>query len=480
MYMQNVHQDHTLKVTKIQQQLRTLLEQKKGSPISLNYSSNHTNTTRSRSYKSGCPQLDMSELNSIIQIDREKRIAIVEPRVTMERLVRATLAHGLIPPVVPEFKEITVGGAIMGGAGESGSHRWGSFNDKCLSLEILCGDGMVITASPTTHPEAFYGVPCSYGSLGALLSATIQLIPAKELVRLKVHTCSSAEEAIQKLRELSADFLDGIVFSKDRIVIIEGRLADTADQLPYFSLKPKSAQWYYQHVEKMTTSEEVMTITDYLFRYDQGAFWVGGFLLQPQLVLRYLLQGICKFKDSSDGNLTPEQIAKLRTPLRPNLFWRTLLHPILSTKNLWKLFHLADKWAQTHSILQDFCIPEEQAAQFLKEVMKDPETFPMWLCPIKSTQKPQIFAPHLTSSSRVINVGIYGLPSYYTATTEDLTKLLEEKTRRCSGKKVLYSRTYYTEEQFWEIYSRDAYRSLRTKMSADGTFHDITEKVLSS
>ena len=123
MYMQNVHQDHTLKVTKIQQQLRTLLEQKKGSPISLNYSSNHTNTTRSRSYKSGCPQLDMSELNSIIQIDREKRIAIVEPRVTMERLVRATLAHGLIPPVVPEFKEITVGGAIMGGAGESGSHR---------------------------------------------------------------------------------------------------------------------------------------------------------------------------------------------------------------------------------------------------------------------------------------------------------------------------------------------------------------------
>ncbi|MBS0629685.1 MAG: FAD-binding oxidoreductase [Verrucomicrobia bacterium] len=473
--------NHSQKVTKIQNQFRALLEKKIGSPLSLNHSTKHTNTTRSQSYKSGCPQLDLSDLNSIIQIDQEKQIAIVEPRVSMDKLVKATLAYGLIPPVVPEFKEITVGGAIMGGAGESGSHRWGSFNDICLSLEILCGDGNVIHATPTQHASALYGVPCSYGSLGVLLSATIQLIPAKELVRLRYHPCT-AEQAIQKLQELmqtSADFLDGIIYSKEKAVIIEGHLVSTADQLPYFGLKAKSAEWYFQHVEKLKHLEEVMTLTDYLFRYDQGAFWVGAFLLRPQLVIRYLLQGIFHLENKKNYNLSPEQIAKLRSPLRPSSFWRTLLHPLLSTKNLWKLFHFADKWAQVHSILQDFCIPQEKAPKFLEEVMEDPGTFPLWLCPIKSTQKPQIFAPHNTATSHVINVGIYGLPSYYTTSTENVTKFLEQKARSFDGKKVLYSRSFYTVEEFWQIYSQDAYRALRKELSAEGAFHEITDKVLS-
>lgn len=468
--------DHSEKVAKIQEQMRSL----RSFPISLNYSSNHSNTTRSRSYKKGCERLDLGELGAIIQIDSEKRIAIVEPRVTMEQLVKATLAHGLIPPVVPEFKNITVGGAVMGGAGESGSHRCGSFNDSCLSLEILCGDGNVIKATPHENEDIFYGFPCSYGSLGVLLSVEIKLIQAKNTVRLKYHKSSSAAEGIQKLKELvqaSPDFLDGIVFSKDSIVIIESHL-ENANQLPQFSTKPLSSEWYYQHVEKLKTDEETMLLYDYLFRYDQGAFWVGGFLLRPQLLLRYLVQGILKLSNFNP-HYTEAEIKKLSSPPRPNIFWRTLLHPILTTKNLWRLFHLADRWNQRHAILQDFCIPEEKAVKFLEEMMEDPGTFPLWLCPIKSTHEAQIFAPHCTSSNYVINVGIYGLPAYYFSSIEEVTKNLENRVRNSEGKKVLYSRSFYTTEEFWQIYSKEAYQMLRTKMKADGIFHDITEKVLS-
>ena len=46
----------------------------------------------------------------------------VEPRITMEELVRKMMPYGLTIPVVPEFKSITVGGAIMGMGGESASH----------------------------------------------------------------------------------------------------------------------------------------------------------------------------------------------------------------------------------------------------------------------------------------------------------------------------------------------------------------------
>lgn len=469
--------DHSTKVAQIQQQMKALLEKKQGAPISFDYHSNHSNTTRSRSYKKGCQKLQLGALNEVIQIDPEKKIAHVQPRVTMAELVKATLPYGLIPPVVPEFKEITVGGAIIGGAGESGSHRCGSFNDICTELEILDGHGNILRASPQENPDLFYGIPCSYGSLGALLSAKIKLIPAKKYVHLKYHFCSSPIDKLQELIQSSPDFLDGIVYSKDKAVIIEGNLSDEK-HLPIFSIKPLSAPWYFQHVEYLSPDyEELMPLTDYLFRYDQGAFWVGGFLLRPQLVHRYLIEGI--FRHRSQQNLSDETIRKLRSPPRPNIALRTLLHPFLTTKTLWKLFHLADKWAQTHSILQDFCIPQENAAQFLKSVLEDPGTFPLWLCPLKSTQKPQIFAPHLTNSTHVINVGIYGLPAYYTYSTENVTKQLECKTRQWGGKKVFYSRSFYTKEEFWQIYSENAYRALRAKMGADGVFHEITEKLLS-
>jgi hypothetical protein len=36
----------------------------------------------------------------------------VEPMMTMEDLVRAALAHGMVPKVVAPFRDVTVGGAV--------------------------------------------------------------------------------------------------------------------------------------------------------------------------------------------------------------------------------------------------------------------------------------------------------------------------------------------------------------------------------
>jgi FAD/FMN-containing dehydrogenase len=41
----------------------------------------------------------------------------------MDKLVKATLKYGLVPPVVTEFPGITVGGAIQGAAAETSSFR---------------------------------------------------------------------------------------------------------------------------------------------------------------------------------------------------------------------------------------------------------------------------------------------------------------------------------------------------------------------
>ncbi len=460
--------------------------------LSLRYQKGHSNTTRTKSYKNSNHRLDLSSLDHIIKVDVQKQTAQVEPRVTMEQLVKATLPFGLVPKIVPEFKGITVGGAIMGAAAESTAHKWGVFNDICTGYEIISGDGTLLTASSQENRDIYYGIAGSYGSFGTLVSADVSLEKAKSYVKLKYHIFSSPRKAIELIRHLSRmesspEFIDGIVFSKDLAVIIEGTMQDRADHgIPFFSLKPLHAEWYYQHVKNIgihsdkQVQEEMMTLEDYLFRFDQGAFWMGSYLFDTHLTTRLIGEGILKLMKNK--TITEDEIKKSSAITGPSSFWRFILHPIMRSQYLWGILHKAEEWVQERIIIQDFCIPESKAATFLEESLTDPGTFPLWLCPIKGTTTPQIFSPHLLTGENkdplFINIGIYGLPSYY-APIRDVTRKLERRTKESLGRKVLYSRSYYEPDEFWEIYSRKDYESLRAKTFAKGVWNEITDKVLS-
>lgn len=461
---------------------RTIVRQVQNlkSPAALHYSG-FSNTVRTKSYKTGCAQVDCSALTNILRIDRERGVVLAEPRVTMAELIAHLLPHGLTVPVVPELKQITVGGAIMGTAGESSSHKWGGFHDVCRAYEIVTGKGELVHATREENSELFHGIAGSYGSLGLLTLAEVQVIPAKKFIRLDYHFTTPLE-ALELIRKKipTAAFLDGIVFSKDRAVVIEGAMQDSSDGLPQFKLK-RTSDWYYFHVAKMKGPfyQEVMPLEDYYFRYDQGAFWMGGYLTQISLFKKFLKEGI--FRNSADG-FNNEEIARFSKLSPPSLITRLLLYPYMNSKKLWSFFHKAEEWIQDRFIIQDFCIPSKKVDQFLKEVMEKPATFPMWLCPIKGTHSPEIFTPHLIFPDNpegfFINVGVYGLPAFSTPLSS-ITGDLEKQVHRLGGRKVLYSRSYYTHEEFWKIYDRTHYEDLREKSGAKGVWKEITEKVLS-
>lgn len=479
-------QEHSRKIEQLQQQIT---QKNASSPFALRYQSNNSNTTRAKTYKDTCHKLDFRSLNRVIQIDPERRIAIVEPRVTMEELAKATLPYGLVAAVVPEFKNITVGGAIMGGAAESSSHRWGIFSDACNAFEILCGDGSVIRATPYEHQDVFYGIPGSYGSLGALVLAEIKLVPAKEFVHLKYHFFSEPSEAIERIKKLThaheaPDFLDGMVFSKDLAVVVEGNMTSQVD-LPQFSQASLSSKWYYQHAENMaskTTYEEKMTLQDYLFRYDQGAFWMGAYLFRWAFFSSFITQGLLGWKKKPYQQFNEAQVEKLHKIRSPSLFSRAFSYPLMSSKQLWTLLHKAEDWVLSKVIVQDFCMPESTVNDLLYELLDSPGIFPLWICPIKGTKAPQVFAPHLIpkeeQGSHFINIGVYGMPATCKPIKE-LTAHLEQRVNFYQGRKVLYSESCYTEDEFWKIYSREIYEKLRAKTSAEKVWHDITDKVLS-
>jgi delta24-sterol reductase len=54
--------------------------------------------------------IDVSSLNHVLHFDKAKKTVLVEPNVPMDMLVEATLAQGLLPKVVMELPNITVGG----------------------------------------------------------------------------------------------------------------------------------------------------------------------------------------------------------------------------------------------------------------------------------------------------------------------------------------------------------------------------------
>src|SRR5665811_396853 len=72
-----------------------------GSPIRL--TKRTSNLFRNREPSRG-PGLDASGLDQVLAVDPVSRTADVQALTTYERLVDATLAHGLMPLVVPQLK----------------------------------------------------------------------------------------------------------------------------------------------------------------------------------------------------------------------------------------------------------------------------------------------------------------------------------------------------------------------------------------
>ena len=68
-----------------------------------------TSTTRRTSLRRD-NVVDTSGMDYVLGVDVDRGVAVVEPNVSMERLVNATLEYGIVPLVVMEFPAITVGG----------------------------------------------------------------------------------------------------------------------------------------------------------------------------------------------------------------------------------------------------------------------------------------------------------------------------------------------------------------------------------
>ena len=120
-------------------------------------------------------------------------------------------------------------------------------------------------------------------------------------------------------------------------------------------------------------------------------------------------------------------------------------------------------------------MPFENAYEFFKFSNNDLNIYPIWLCPLKKDTEVKLL-PTYSKSLLYINIGIYGRPK----NASNIIKLnqdIETKVKNLKGRKWLYAHSYYTEEEFWNIYDLPWYSELRKKYHAEIVFPDIYEKV---
>jgi len=175
-----------------------------GSPVRL--AKNTSNLFRFRADTPAADRgLDVSQFAHVISVDPDNLTAVVGGMTTYEDLTAATLKHGLMPLVVPQLKTITLGGAVSGLGIESTSLRNGMPHESVLAMEILTGDGEVVTATADNgHADLYRGFPNSYGTLGYTLSLTIELEAVKPYVHLRHFKFTDPAECFAAVARVAA------------------------------------------------------------------------------------------------------------------------------------------------------------------------------------------------------------------------------------------------------------------------------------
>jgi cytokinin dehydrogenase len=125
--------------------------------------------------------VDMSSLSRVRSVHRDR--VVVDGGARWSTVLSATLPVGLAPPALPDYLELTVGGTVSVGGVGGMAFRHGAVTDNVVELDVVTGDGRLLTCSPTQHADLFDLVRAGLGQYGLIVGATLRLVGAHETVR---------------------------------------------------------------------------------------------------------------------------------------------------------------------------------------------------------------------------------------------------------------------------------------------------------
>ncbi len=182
-----------------------------------------TNTTGATVPVAGGVVLSCERMRRIIAIDRDNRVAVVEPGVLNADLQLAARAAGLFwPPDPTSSAYCTVGGNLACNAGGPRAVKYGASRDNTLGLRAVTGTGeSIVCGGATTKGATGYDLTRllvgSEGTLAVITEATLRLVPLPDaVVTLRalfdsVDSCARAVARVmaQPQTPCALEFVDG-------------------------------------------------------------------------------------------------------------------------------------------------------------------------------------------------------------------------------------------------------------------------------
>ena len=406
------------------------------------------------------PGLDVSGLNGVIGIDTVACTADVQGMCTYEDLVAETLKFGLIPYVVPQLKTITLGGAVTGLGIESTSFRHGLPHESVLEMDVFTGTGEVLTATDDNeHADLFRTFPNSYGSLGYATRLRIRLEPVPGYVALRhvrFHETDKLSAAIAQIADtgewdgIRVDGLDGVAFEPGEYYLTLAEWVSSPS-----GAKPSDytgQQIYFRSVQERTT--DLLTMHDYLWRWDTDWFWCSGaFGAQDPRIRR----------------LWPRRLRR-----------SDVYHRLVGLDQRFDVMNRLDRRAgrpQRERVVQDIEVPVERLGEFLEWFDAVVGMRPVWLCPLRAASAWPSYP--LEPGRTYVNVGFWGaVPVGPEAPNAPLNRAIEARVHELEGHKSLYSESFYEPELFDRLYNGRNLAVVKQRYDPDGRFLSLYEKAV--
>ncbi|HEY2878866.1 FAD-binding oxidoreductase [Nocardioides sp.] len=419
---------------------------------------------------SDVPGLDVSGLAGVISIDRDAQTADVQGMCTYEALVDATLPHGLIPYVVPQLRTITLGGAVSGLGIESTSFRSGLPHESVTEMDIFTGAGEVVTTTPGA--SLFDTFPNSYGSLGYATRLRIKLEKVPSYVSLRhvrfddAGLLSKTIAQIMETKEydgVRVDGLDGTVFQPGEYYLTLAEWTDTPAVVSTGSTDLQTPsdytgqQIYYRSIQELSTSgvgHDLLTMYDYLWRWDTDWFWCSRAFGAQHPVARRLWP---------------------RRYKRSDVYYRMVALDHRLHVGAWLDRRKGNP--EGERVVQDVEIPVERLGEFLDWFDAEVGMRPVWLCPLFAGRKWPSYPlrPHET----YVNVGFWGNVGVGPeAPNRPRNRAIEAKVHELDGHKSLYSEAFYDRETFDQLYDGANLARVKDRYDPDHRLTSLYDKAV--
>jgi glycolate oxidase len=153
--------------------------------------------------------ISLQRLRRVLEVDAVNRRAVVEPGVTNLDITKAAAPFGLYYAPDPSSQQVcTIGGNVAENSGGAHCLKYGFTTNHVLALEVVLGDGAVVTLGGPTGEQAgpdlrgvFVG---SEGTVGIATKITVRLLRTPETVRTLLADFGSVAGAGEVVSEIVA------------------------------------------------------------------------------------------------------------------------------------------------------------------------------------------------------------------------------------------------------------------------------------